>query len=105
MKEGDDESGKDVGVYERKTYLELLSRLGANTRRLREAKGWTQAEAAEACSMATLQLQMVELAKRNFTGTVLARLCDGFGVGVEELLKEAAPLAKRGRGRPRNTDG
>ena len=51
--------------------------------------------------MAVYVLQTVEGGRANFTGTVLAQLCDGLGVPVEELLKPAAPLAPRKRGRPR----
>ncbi len=92
---------RNPGLYVRPTYVDLLARLAANTRRLREAKGWTQAEAAEHCDMATYVLQTVEAGHANFTGTVVARLCDGFGVDVRELFEPAAPLARRRRGRPR----
>jgi transcriptional regulator with XRE-family HTH domain len=91
---------RNPGLYARPTYVDLLARLAANTRRLREAKGWTQAEAAEHCEMATYVLQTVEGGRANFTGTVVARLCDGFEVDVRELFVPAAPLAKRPRGRP-----
>ncbi len=82
------------------TYLDLLARLAANVRRLREERGWTQAVAAERCDMAVYVLQTVEAGRSNFTGTVISRLCDGLGVDVKVLFEPAAPLAKRPRGRP-----
>lgn len=92
---------RNPALYTRPTYKDLLARLAANTRRLREAQGWTQAEAAERCDMAVYVLQTVESGRANFTGTVIARLCEGFAVDVRELFEPAAPLAKRNRGRPR----
>lgn len=91
----------NAALYERKTYLDLVARLAANVRRLRHERQWTQAQAAEACEMAVYMLQTVESGRANFTGTVLARLCDGLGAPVEELFKPAAPLTPRKRGRPR----
>lgn len=87
-------------LYKRSTYLDLVARLAANTRKLRETRGWTQAVAAEHCEMAVYVLQTVEAGRENFTGTVVARLCDGFGVDVRQLFEPAAPLATRPRGRP-----
>lgn len=95
---------RNPALYTRPTYRDLLARLAANTRRLREARGWTQAEAAEHCDMAVYVLQTVEGGRANFTGTVVARLCEGFEVDVRELFAPAAPLAKRKRGRPRNQE-
>jgi|JI10StandDraft_1071094.scaffolds.fasta_scaffold428275_1 transcriptional regulator with XRE-family HTH domain len=91
---------KRADLYEKPTYLDLLARLAANVRRLREERGWTQAVAAERCDMAVYVLQTVEAGRSNFTGTVISRLCDGLGVDVKVLFEPAAPLAKRPRGRP-----
>ena len=51
--------------------------------------------------MATLVLQTVEGGRKNFTGTVISRLCKGFGVDVREFFAPAAPLARSKPGRPR----
>lgn len=97
-------SPERAGLYARGSYRTILSRVAANTRRLREARGWTQLHAAAECSMATFMLQTVESGRRNVSATTLARLCDGFGVDIQELLLPAAPLAEPKRGRPSKTN-
>ena len=47
--------------------------------------------------MATFVYQTVETGRENFIGTLIARLGDGFGVDVRDLLAPALPLAKRSR--------
>lgn len=87
--------------YETPAYREILARVAANTRRLRDATGLSQESAAEKCDMPTRSLQMVETAQTNVTATTLGRLCVGFGVDVVALLAPAAPMAKRKVGRPK----
>lgn len=88
--------------YETPEYREILARVAANTRRLRDATGLTQDAAAERCgAMPTRLYQMVESGLTNVTATTLGRLCQGFAVDVVTLLAPAAPLAKRKRGRPK----
>jgi transcriptional regulator with XRE-family HTH domain len=72
--------------YRSRSYNELLARLSANVRRLRETHEWSQEEAAHRCDMSTRIFQRVEAADSNVTFTTLARLCEGFGVDVRELL-------------------
>ncbi|OJT26792.1 hypothetical protein BO221_01835 [Archangium sp. Cb G35] len=73
--------------YESPAYRDLQSRLAAGVRRLREAKGWTQEEAAHRCGMPTRLLQRVEGEDVNATFTTLARLCEGFEVDVTQLFQ------------------
>lgn len=82
-------------------YQSVVERVAANVRRLREARGWTQEEAAHQCAglHATLY-RTVEAGRTNVTASTIARLCDGFGVDVMELFLPAPPLEKRKRGRP-----
>lgn len=90
--------------YETPEYREILARVAANTRRLRDATGWTQDVAAEHCGdMPTRLYQMVESGKTNVTATTLGRLCHGFAVDVVALLAPSAPLARRTRGRPKKS--
>ncbi|WP_084737932.1 helix-turn-helix domain-containing protein [Cystobacter ferrugineus] len=76
--------------YESAAYRELQARLATAVRRLREERGWTQEEAAHRCGMTTRLFQRVEGADVNLTFTSLARLCEGFGVDVVQLLKSSA---------------
>lgn len=76
--------------YESPLYVELLARIAGNLRRLREAKGWTQQEAGDACGGMTMQqYQRIEGGQTNLTFTTLARVADGLGVDPHDLL---APL-------------
>lgn len=83
-------------------YRVVVERVAANVRRLREARGWTQEEAAHQCGELDATLyRVVEAARSNITASTVARICEGFDVDVSELYAPAPPLVKRGRGRPR----
>lgn len=73
--------------YEAPEYRDLLARLSLNLRRLRDARGWTQEEAAHLCDMATPLFQRVEGMATNLTMTSLSRLCTGFKVDPRELFR------------------
>ena len=81
--------------YESPIYKALQARLSRNAVTLRAKRQWSQEEAAHRSGMATRVYQRVEGRDVNLTLTTLARLCDGFGVDVVELLKGRAP-PKRG---------
>lgn len=82
-------------------YEEIVERVAANVRRLREARGWTQEDAAHRCAGLHVTLyRTVEGGRTNITATTLARLCAGFEVDVKELFEPAPPLVRRKRGRP-----
>lgn len=88
-------------LYEGDVYRDLLARVAANVRRLREAKGWTQEDCAEKCGdMAPPLLRRIELASTNLTAVTVARLCEGLGVDVTELVAPGTPFVKRRPGRP-----
>lgn len=96
-------SNRDA-FYELPEYVELLGCIAANVRRLREAKGWTQDEAAHQClKMSELVYASIERAEANFTAVTLARLAIGFGVDVRALLDPAPAPPPRKPGRPRKT--
>lgn len=89
-------------LYASPAYRALLGRIGANVRRLREAKGWTQEECADRCGeMSAPLLRRIELASTNVTALTLARLAEGLDVDAAELLAPGTPHTKRRPGRPR----
>lgn len=79
----------------------LLGRLAANTRRLREEKGWTQEKVAEECDLSVYTLQCIEAGETSITTATLAALSGGFKVDALEFLRPADFPAKRATGRPR----
>lgn len=79
----------------------ISQRLGANARRLREGREWTQEHTAWRSRLAVRMYQSLEAGAANPTFATIARLCDAFEVDVQELLlPSAAPEARR-PGRPR----
>lgn len=79
----------------------LLGRIAANARRLREERGWTQAQVAERCDLSLFTIQCVEAAETSITTTTLALLCEGFDVEPGVFFQHAMLPKKRKRGRPR----
>lgn len=73
-------------LYESSAYLSLQARFASNLRRLRSERGWTQEQAGERCGMLMQQYQRTESGKANLTFTTLARIGEGFGVDVVDLL-------------------
>ncbi len=92
-------------IYGSPVFKDIVWRVASNTRRLREAKGWTQLQAAVRCGLSTPVYQIVENAGRNVTATTLARLCEGFAVDPQEFLVPAPPPLRRNPGRPKKVVG
>ena len=82
-----------VAQYENAAYTELLERLAHNVLRLRQARKWTQEEAAHQTGMSTRLFQRIEAGDSNVTLTTLARLVDGVGIDALDLLRR--PRSKR----------
>lgn len=90
-----------ANLYNRATYLAIVGRIAANVRRLRETRGWTQAELAfRADNMEVVALQGIERGDANATVVTISRLCDALDVDVRELLEPADAPPRRARGRP-----
>jgi len=88
-------------LYRSREYLDLLGRLAANVRRLRQERGWTQEEAAARCAeLSVFVLRQVEAGSTNVTAVTLARLAAGFGADFTEFVQAAVAPTRRGAGRP-----
>ena len=79
-------------LYKSRVYLDMQARLVEHLRRLRDARGWTQTEAATRLGMKVQQFQQIEAGTNNATMVTLARVAEAFEVDIVELL---APLSKR----------
>ncbi|MFI5298792.1 MAG: helix-turn-helix domain-containing protein [Polyangiales bacterium] len=77
----------------------ILRSIAANVRRLREARGLSQAELAERAGVDFRAVQRVETAEVNSRVTVLVALAVALDATMLDLL-EPAPLTPRRRGRP-----
>lgn len=78
----------------------VVDRVAVNVRRLREAKGWNQEEAASRCRIHATLFRTVEGGRTNLTVATAAHLAWGLEVDVAELFVPAPPIVRRGRGRP-----
>ena len=66
--------------------MDVRSRVGANVRRLREAKGLSQEELAFDAEMHRTYVSGIERGKRNPTVTVLDRLATALGAPISGLF-------------------
>ncbi len=66
-----------------------------NLRTLREAKGLTQAAAAEVAGVAFRSYQNWEAGSREPRIDALKKLAEGLGVSVDELLADSPPPTKK----------
>lgn len=82
-------------LYDRPTYILIVQRVAANTKRMRAERGWSQQHTADVCELAKLQVQRVERGNANVTATVLARLADGFEVDPATFLMPLPPSRER----------
>lgn len=74
-------------LFEAPEYLALQERLRENLRRIRQERGWTQAEAAKRCGRMSYQhFAQLESGRTNVTLVTLCRIAGGLGVDVVELL-------------------
>ncbi len=65
--------------------------VGAEIKRLREAREWSMAKLAVEADMSVSGVSMIENGKRNLTTTTLAKLARAFGVEVRDLFPLAQP--------------
>ena len=68
------------------TYKKNVAALGKQIRKLRQARGWTLEQAAEAMSMDATQLAKIEAGSLNVTLVTLVRIADGLDVKLAALF-------------------
>ena len=68
-----------------------LAFLGERVRRLREKKGWTQGQLAEAIRVTQPAVAHVEAGRREPSLAVLRDLARALGTTTDELLRDAGP--------------
>ncbi|MFN3748262.1 MAG: helix-turn-helix domain-containing protein [Sphingorhabdus sp.] len=66
--------------------MDIHKRLGANLKRLRTAKGWSQEQFAFEAGIHRTYISDLERGARNPTISVVQRLADCLGVGVGQLF-------------------
>jgi len=65
----------------------VLQRLGRNLRQAREARGWSQEEAATRCRVHRTYVGGVERGEYNVTVLTLRRMTRALGIRLEEVLE------------------
>lgn len=81
-------------------FAKLSGRVATNARRLREERGWTQAEAASKSGLDDRAYREVESGRANLTLAVLLRVARAYDDDVASLLVPASPWSRRRPGRP-----
>jgi transcriptional regulator with XRE-family HTH domain len=66
--------------------VDIQQRLGANLRKLRTAKGWSQEQFAFEAGIHRTYISDLERGARNPTIAVVQRLADCLGVGAGDLI-------------------
>lgn len=75
----------------RKEIKDRISKIeGANLRRLREDRGWTQEQLAEKAETNTKHISPIERGKRGIGVDLMTRFCSVFGVDELEFRKEGS---------------
>jgi transcriptional regulator with XRE-family HTH domain len=67
--------------------VDAVERFGANVRKARLARGWTQEDLAEKTGLATVQVSRIERGRREVRLTTFTRLVQALGIPPAELLK------------------
>ena len=68
--------------------MDIKKQFGGNVRKLREDKGWSQEDLAEASTLHRTYISGIERGARNPTLTVVQRLARALSVSPAELLAQ-----------------
>lgn len=79
----------------------VMDWVGRNLAALRQARGWTQAEAAEALGADVKAIRRAESGTANLTIASVVTLAQKYGVSTGILFSEPGDLSPRKPGRPR----
>ncbi len=71
---------------------------------LREAKGWTQQELADASGVSQRAISHIEQGVHEPVWSTVVALCQALGVACDEFMKRPQPRPSGGPGRPRKGD-
>ena len=82
-----------MGNKHRKASPEILSRLAANLKKLREARGYTQQELARVCGFSASYIGDVEQETVNITLANLEALANGLECEVLDLIRRPSDRA------------
>jgi transcriptional regulator with XRE-family HTH domain len=66
--------------------VDAVERFGANVRKARLARGWTQEDLAEKTGLASVQVSRIERGKREVRLTTFIRLVRALDIEASELL-------------------
>lgn len=77
----------------------VLRNVGRRVAELRQARGWTQEQLAEAASVTVGYVRRIEGGAENLTLESIVRLANLFKVGLDEIITAPAKT-KATRGRP-----
>ena len=69
--------------------MSALKKFGLRVRQLREARGWSQEQFAEAADLHRTYVSGIERGTRNPTLTVIIRLAAGLNISPSKLLETA----------------
>jgi transcriptional regulator with XRE-family HTH domain len=83
--------------------IEVLGHIGANLLALRQRRGLTQQQLADAADVDLRFLQRLEQGQHNVSVAVLVALADALTVVPSRLFRETEAPPPRRRGRPRKT--
>ncbi len=75
-----------------KTRAPLQKRIGVVIRKQREAKGFTQEGFADHIQMHRAYYGALENGKKNLQLSTLERVCEGLGVAMSEIVRDAEAL-------------
>jgi transcriptional regulator with XRE-family HTH domain len=85
---------QNVGTNRKDFDRQVAKLLGAQLRKMRDERGWLQADVAKAIDRTTTMLAMIERGSRRATPGDLVRLAYLYGVTIDQLIFGPGPRPK-----------